>query len=48
MFDTKVRYVPAREGERYTPALTNINLSNKVHKLFGSIKLRDYIKNIVF
>jgi UDP-glucose 4-epimerase len=48
MFGSKVRYVRAREGERYASALTNMNLSNKVHKLFGSIKLRDYIKNIVF
>ena len=48
MFGSKVRYVRAREGERYASALTNMNLSNKVHKLFGTIKLKDYIKNIVF
>ena len=48
MFESKVKYIPAREGERYASALTNMNLSNKVHKLFGSIKLKDYIKNIVF
>ena len=48
MFNTKVKFLPARPGERYSSALTSMNLSNKVHKLFGSIQLRDYIKNIVF
>ena len=33
----------ARKGERYASALTNMNLSNKVYKKFGSIKLKDYI-----
>ena len=47
MFNTKVKFLPARPGERYSSALTNMNLSNKVHKLFGSIQLKDYIKNIV-
>ena len=47
MFNTKVKFLPARPGERYSSALTSMNLSNKVHKLFGSIQLRDYIKNIV-
>ena len=47
MFKTKVKFLPARPGERYSSALTSMNLSNKVHKLFGSIQLRNYIKNIV-
>jgi len=47
MFNTKVKFLPERPGERYASALTNMNLSNKVYKLFGSIQLRDYIKNIV-
>ena len=47
MFKTKVKFLPARPGERYSSALTSMNLSNKVFKLFGSIQLRDYIKNIV-
>jgi UDP-glucose 4-epimerase len=47
MFNTKVKFLPARPGERYSSALTSMNLSNKVHKLFGSIQLKDYIKNIV-
>ena len=47
MFNTKYKLLPARPGERYASALTNMNLSNKVYKLFGSIQLKDYIKNIV-
>ncbi len=47
MFKTQIRYLPARPGERYASALTSMNLSNKVYKLFGSIKLKDYIKNLI-
>ena len=47
MFGRKIKFLPARSGERYASALTSMNLSNKVYKLFGSIHLKDYIKNIV-
>ena len=47
MFNTKIRYLPKRPGERYASALTNMNLSNKVYKYFGKIDLKKYIKNIV-
>ena len=47
MFDTKVKFLKSRKGERYASALTNISLSNKVHKLFGKINLKDYVLNIV-
>jgi len=47
MFNTKFKFLPARSGERYASALTNMNLSNKIYKLFGTIELKDYIKNIV-
>jgi UDP-glucose 4-epimerase len=47
LFNTKVKLLPQREGERYASALTSMNLSNKVHKLFGKINLKDYVKNIV-
>ncbi len=46
MFGGKIKYLPARPGERFASALTNMNLSNKVNKLFGKEKLKDYIKNI--
>ena len=47
MFGGRVKYLPARPGERYASALTSMNLSNKVYKLFGSIQLKQYIKDIV-
>ena len=47
MFGSKIKYLSARPGERYASALTNMNLSNKVYKIFGAIQLKKYIKNIV-
>ena len=47
MFSPRIKYLPPRLGERYASALTNMNLSNKVHKLFGKIKLVNYVSNIV-
>ena len=47
MFNTEVSFLPERPGERFASALTNMNLSNKVNKLFGKINLKDYIKNEV-
>ena len=46
MFNTKIKFLPARRGERYASALTSMNLSNKVFKIFGKLNLKDYIKNI--
>jgi len=47
MFKSKIRYLKKRPGERYSSALTNMNLSNKVYKIFGKIRLKNYIKIIV-
>ena len=47
MFNSKIKFLPPREGERYASALTSMNLSNKVHKLFGKINLKEYVQNIV-
>jgi UDP-glucose 4-epimerase len=47
MFNTKTKFLNARPGERYASALTNMNLSNKVFKIFGKVDLHDYIKNII-
>ena len=44
MFNSSIKLIPQRRGERYASALTNMNLSNKVHKMFGKINLKDYIK----
>ena len=47
MFRTKIRYLPKRAGERYASALTNRNLSNKVHRFFGKINLKNYINDFL-
>ena len=47
MFNTKIKFLPARRGERYASALTSMNLSNRVFKIFGKFNLKDYIKNII-
>ena len=47
MFNSKIKYLPERKGERYASALTNIAMSNKVYKCFGKIDLKDYIKNFL-
>ena len=47
MFNSKIKYLTSRPGERYASALTNMNLSNKVYKLFGKIQLKDYLKKII-
>ena len=43
LFKTKVKFLAPRNGERYASALTNMSLTNKVHKNFGKINLKDYI-----
>ena len=44
MFKSKIKLLPKRDGERYDSALTNKNLSNKIHMHFGKIDLKNYIK----
>ena len=43
LFSPKIKFLSSRKGERYTSALTSMNLSNKVHKMFGKIKLKEYV-----
>ena len=47
LFHSKIKMLPSREGERYASALTNMNLSNKVYKMFGKIQLKDYINKVI-
>tara|TARA_Y100000591_G_C21701040_1_gene628308 strand:+ start:22 stop:900 length:879 start_codon:yes stop_codon:yes gene_type:complete len=47
MFNSKIKYLAPRPGERYASALTSMNLSNKVYKLFGKIQLKNYLKQII-
>ena len=47
LFKSKTKLLPYRAGERYASALINKNLSNKMHKYFGKIDLKDYIKDFI-
>ena len=47
MFSSKIKFLPKRQGERYASALTKMNLSNKVYRLYGDIKLKNYVKNFI-
>ena len=43
LFKSRISYLPRRAGERYTSSLISKNLSNKIYKHYGKIKLEDYI-----
>ena len=47
MFKSKIRYLPERSGERYSSALVNKNLSNKIYKYYGKISLKNYINDFI-
>ena len=48
MFNSKIKFLPKRLGERYASAMINKNLSNKMYMHFGKINLKDYINNFIF
>jgi UDP-glucose 4-epimerase len=47
LFKSKIRYLPMRKGERFSSALTRMNLNNKIVRLSAKIKLKDYINNFL-
>jgi len=47
LFKSKIRYLPMRKGERFSSALTKMNLNNKIVRLSAKIKLKDYINNFL-
>ena len=47
LFKSKIKFLASRPGERYASALTKMNLSNKVYRVYGKIVLRDYIQNFI-
>ena len=47
LFKKRIKFLPKRAGERYASALTNMNLSNRVYKYFGKIKLKDYVDDFI-
>ena len=47
LFRSKIKFLPARKGERFASALTDLTLSNKIHRKFGAISLKNYIKDFI-
>ena len=47
MYNSKIKYLKARPGERYASALSKISLNNKIIRRFGKIKLKDYITSFI-
>ena len=47
MFNSRIKFLPKRPGERYVSAIINKNLSNKMHKHYGDINLKDYINEFI-
>jgi UDP-glucose 4-epimerase len=47
LFSNKIKYLPSRPGERFASALSSMNLSNKVVKLYGNIDLKDYVISFI-
>ncbi len=46
LFGGKIKYLPFRKGERFASALTNMNLSRKVYKIFGKKSLKEYVHSL--
>ena len=47
MFKSNIKFLPKRLGERYVSSLINKNLSNKMHKHFGQVSLKNSIKDFI-
>jgi len=47
LFNTNIRLLPRRKGERYASALSNMSLNNKVFKRYGNIELKKYIQDFI-
>ena len=45
LFSNNIKFLPKRSGERYASALADMNLSNKVYKIFGRKDLKSHINN---
>jgi UDP-glucose 4-epimerase len=47
LFHYKIKYLPARLGERFSSSVPKKNLGNNIIKIVPKIKLNDYIKNFI-
>ncbi len=45
-FSRNIKLLPPRKGERYASALTNMSLSNRIYRVFGKVKISDYIREL--
>jgi len=47
MFSSKIKFLPKRPGERFSSAIPNISLNNKIIRIKAKINLKDYIKKLL-
>ncbi len=47
MFNTELKFLPPRKGERYASALNKMNLNNKINQRYGKIDLKQYIEQFI-
>ena len=47
MFNSKIRYLKPRLGERYASALTKISQKNQIIRKYGKLQLKDYISSFI-
>ena len=47
LFNTKIKFLPKRDGERFASALIKMNLNNKIIRLSAKIRLKDYVNNFL-
>tara|TARA_B100001063_G_C16682964_1_gene512817 strand:- start:106 stop:993 length:888 start_codon:yes stop_codon:yes gene_type:complete len=47
LFNSKIKFLPSRKGERFASALSSMSLTNKVYKNFGKIYLKDYVLDFI-
>jgi UDP-glucose 4-epimerase len=47
MFNSKIKLLKMRPGERYGSALTNISQNSRIIKRYGKIHLKDYITSVI-
>jgi len=47
MFESKIKYVKPRLGERYASALTKLSSNNKIIHKYGKFQLKDYVSSFI-
>ena len=47
MFNSKIKLLKARPGERFASALTNTSKNSKIIRKYGKIHLKDYITSVI-